>query len=105
MPGTFSGNGSVRWVIEARRVKGKPTSEAKGGNRHYQEGHDETDANGTFEVTIKYPKDATRRDAFRKELARAAADTTSNVLTLKIPIEDTVSGYNPPTDEQIKIDW
>ena len=49
--------------------------------------------------------DATQRDVFRKQLAAAAADTSSRVLTLTVPIEDILSGYDPPTDDQIKIDW
>ena len=105
MPGTFSGNGSVKWVVEATNVKGKPISESKGNRKYYQDGLDETPAHGRFVITIKYPKNAAEEDAFRKQLAAAAANTSSSFATVTIPIEDIVSGYDPPSDDQIKIDW
>ena len=105
MPGTFSGNGSVKWVVEASNVKGKPMSEFKGDRTYYQDGLDETPANGRFVITIRYPKNAAAQEAFRKQLADAAVNKSSSFATVTVPIEDIVSGYDPPTDDQIKIDW
>jgi hypothetical protein len=105
MPGIFSGNGSVRWVIEARNIKGSPKSESKGGRKHYQDGHDETDPNGRFVITIKYPKSPVEQEALRKQLSAAATSRGAGAVTLTIPIEDVQSGHDPSTDEQIRIDW
>jgi hypothetical protein len=92
-------------VIEARNVKGRPKSESKGGNRYYQDGLDDTPADGRFVITIKYPKNPAALETFRQQLSAAAANTASATATLTIPVEDVQSGYAPPTDEQIKIDW
>jgi hypothetical protein len=104
MPGIFSGNGSVRWVVEAHNIKGSPRSESKGGRRHYQEGHDETAPNGRFVITIKYPKSPAEQEALRRQLSEAAKGR-EGAVTLTIPIEDVQSGHDPSTDEQIRIDW
>lgn len=104
MPGIFTGNGSVKWVVEVGNVKGTPKSESKGGKRYYQEGLDETPAGGRFVITIKYPKDAKDQADFRQQLSAAATNTGTNAATLTIPIED-IQRYNPPTAEQVKVDW
>ena len=104
MPGSFSGNGSVKWVVQATNVKGTPKSERQGNTSYYQEGLDDIPRGGRFVIAIKYPKDADAQAAFRKQLAEAATNTGSDA-TLTIPIEDIQTGYNPPTDDQIKIDW
>jgi hypothetical protein len=105
MPGSFSGNGSVKWMVEVDDVKGTPKSESKGGKKYYQEGLDETLPGERFVITIKYPKNALEQAQFRQQLSAAATNTGSDVATLSIPIEDIQSGNNPPTDDQIKIDW
>lgn len=104
MPGIFSGNGSVRWVVEVNNVKGIPKSEFRGDKGYYQDGLDDTPPNGRFVITIRYPKDPIGQDAFRKQLLAASANTASAAV-LTIPVEDVQSGFDPPTDAQIRVDW
>jgi hypothetical protein len=109
MPGIFGGNGSVEWTVEVNRGKGAPKCKDNGGGKHHHEGIDDTDPNKRFEITIQHPLDAIERLAFRQQLYDAwNAFNTPNPpasTTLSIPIEDKGSDYNPPTKNQIKVDW
>ena len=113
MPGGFTGNGSVKWFVDANKVKGKPTDEDKGGGKHHQDGVDDTPQGGRFKITIQYPKDNIERNAFRQALYDAwSASSAPAVMavTFSIPIEDNQSnvgithgGMGP--DNQIYVDW
>jgi hypothetical protein len=115
MPGGFTGNGSVRWSIDARNVKGNPNNNPGTGGRHHQDGVDNTPIYGRFTITIRHPTDPNERDAFRQALydAWSASNAGAQVATFSIPIEDQQSQYNAPsatqplapTDYQIFVDW
>jgi hypothetical protein len=116
MPGGFTGNGSVRWFVDANRVKGTPNNQNKGSGKYHQDGADTTDVYGRFTITIKHPTDKNERDAFRQALydAWSASNAGAQIATFSIPIEDKQSQYPNAPDEgtplvaadyQIFVDW
>ena len=113
MGGGFTGNGSVKWFVDANNVKGRPNNDDKGGGKHHQDGIDNTPRGGRFEITIQYPKDNNERNALRQALYdawNASSNPAVKAVTFSIPIEDkesnvgiTHSGTGP--DNQIHVDW
>src|SRR5688572_29284157 len=94
MPGGFTGNGSVKWFVDANDVQGKPNNEDKGGGKHHQDGVDNTPPGGRFEITIQYPKDKNERNALRQALYdawSASSNPAVTSVTFSIPIEDDKS--------------
>jgi hypothetical protein len=104
MPGSFSGNGSVKWSVGVERLKGKPINKLLGGGRYRSEGMDETPPNHFFKVTIKYPRRPEEAAKFLARLEKAAAPGGS-ALVIYVPIEDVNSDYQPPSDDQILVEW
>jgi len=111
MPGIFTGNGSVAWLVEAnnvRKASSKLDPPRQGRLRRVrQSGIDETDPDEYFTIAIKVPRDKDEGQAFIKELnERARALKQGQTLTLRLPIED--KRHNRPgraTDEQIVVSW
>lgn len=106
--GDFGGNGSVEWHVNSHNTKAASSfsqSPIPGRpNPHRQDGVDRTKANSDFTVTIKVPKppnDVT----FLAEIQDAANNPVGGVITFTLPIEDILSGFNPPTANQIKVEW
>jgi hypothetical protein len=111
MPGTFSGNGSVTWVVEGANVREADMTLSrpeKGAPRRVrQTGTDETDKGEQFTISIKVPQDEKDADAFIEELRkRAQALKRGQTLRLSLPIEDRrYNSSGKPTKEQIVIGW
>jgi hypothetical protein len=122
MPGSFSGNGSVQWLVDVYNKIGTPENEDKGGGRHHQAGRDLTPQDRYFKVVIKCPRSEAQWRSFVERLenqaqiarnslnaAIAAGGITDaidahGVITLFLPIEDMQSFTNS-TDNQIFVDW
>jgi hypothetical protein len=109
MPGIFGGNGSVEWAVYVNRGKGVLKCKHNDDGKHHHEGIDDTEPDKRFEVIIQHPLDAIERLAFRQQLYDAwnalNAPNPPAFTTLSIPIEDRNSGYDPPTKNQITVDW
>ena len=102
------GGGSVQWSVNGHNVRGVPASTPmtpKPGQPkpHHQHGVDETIPNSRFTIRIKLPR--TSGDPFLSELQAAANNPVGGAVTFTLPIEDKQSGFNPPTPDQIHIDW
>jgi hypothetical protein len=111
MPGIFSGNGSVMWVVEAANVREADSelfAPAPGAPRRVrQTGIDETDRDQEFTVSIKVPQDAREADVFIERLKKqAAALKRGGTLRIALPIEDKRHNQSgKPTRNQIVIEW
>jgi hypothetical protein len=112
MPGTFSGNGSVTWLIEGNNVREADSMlyPPKGDTprRVVQTGVDETDRGEYFTITIKVPRTEKDAKAFVGELNEQVRKMRAGEpFTLRLPIEDTqregLGGV--ATEKQIVIDW
>lgn len=111
MPGSFSGNGSVTWVVEGNNVREAsstlypPTKDRP--RRVRQHGIDETDPDQYFTIRIKVPKDEDEREAFIKQLSRRVQGLKQrSTLRIRLPIED--KRHNKPgraTRDQIVVSW
>jgi hypothetical protein len=113
MPGSFSGNGSVKWLVEAENVQSadsllSPPSE-KEPRRVTQSGTDKTDPNQYFTITIKAPRDRDERRKFNEALEKLTRPLNEgDSLVIRLPIEDEHSRWSPDgeaTVNQIVIDW
>ena len=101
--GTFGGDGSVNWQVNAKNVKpGSAHSFKKkwwdARDREYSQiGHDGTAAGSDFTIIIKVP--ASNPQGFLDALKQAATDATGqSVVTFTLPIES----HN---EDQIRIIW
>ena len=117
MPGSFSGNGSVEWIVEVDNPKGVPLSkpDPKDGKskRYHQSGVDAWgDAAYEFTIAIKIPKDSGRPNAKRdfagalRAAASAVDDAEPNsdvTVSITLPVED--KDHGGPTRDQILISW
>lgn len=121
MPGSFSGNGSVKWLVTAKNVEratcefDRPEQESPRNVR--QDGVDRTDPGQYFTVIIKLPRD--RKDKtgklrkhrawFLQELAKQVAlvrGGKKTALKIRLPIEDRAHNHpREPTNDQIRILW
>jgi hypothetical protein len=95
MPGSFSGNGSVRWIIDQRK---------KLGPSFLLEGTEPTPVSGFFKVTIKHPRDQAEKRRFLERLRAELDRTDTQSVVLFLPIEDTRKGRRA-TEKQIHVDW
>ena len=111
MPGTFSGNGSVTWVVEGANVREADMTlsppERVAPRRVRQTGTDETDPGERFTISIKVPQTERDANAFIEELKkRAQALKRGQTLRLSLPIEDRrYNSSGKPTKDQIVIGW
>ena len=111
MPGTFSGNGSVTWVVEGANVREADMTlsrpERVAPRRVRQTGTDETDPGERFTISIKVPQTERDANAFIEELKkRAQALKRGQTLRLSLPIEDRrYNSSGKPTAKQIVIEW
>jgi len=111
MPGTFSGNGSVTWVVEGANVREADMTlsppERVAPRRVRQTGTDETDPGERFTISIKVPQTERDANAFIEELKkRAQALKRGQTLRLSLPIEDRrYNSSRKPTKDQIVIGW
>ena len=69
--GTFGGNGSVHWRVDARLVK-SINYEDHGNGHHTQEGHTGSADGGRFTITLQRPEDDGERDRLARGLRDAA---------------------------------
>ena len=107
------GGGSVEWEVNAHNARKPPqgpppactpkTPTPGRPNPHHQTGADKTVPNSRFTVRIRLPKNPA--DTFLSELQTAAGSPTGGVVVFTLPIEDIASGFNPPTRDQIRIEW
>lgn len=105
--GGFTGNRSVDWFVSVDYARPKKTTVNSRGNtgvRH--RGVEDTRGGGyRFKITINHPQDASERAKFLQQLAAAGANTNAAQTILDIPVEDQDSGYKPPKEYQITVDW
>jgi hypothetical protein len=86
--GTFGGNGSVHWKVEAKHVKS--FSHQAHGNGHYrQEGHSGSVEGGRFAITLARPAGAGEPEVLVKGLRAAAAaiEGGAREVTFELAIE------------------
>src|ERR1700747_2941398 len=93
MPGSFSGDGSVVWLVEANRVREASCSghvpRRKKPGRVRQHGIDETDPDQQFTVSIQVPRNPKEADAFIARVAQRAQNLRrGGTLKIELPIED-----------------
>ena len=69
--GTFGGNGSVNWRVEAKRVKSVKYQD-HGNGHHIQEGHTGSVDGGRFTIALQRPEDDRERDQLVASLRDAA---------------------------------
>jgi hypothetical protein len=111
MPGIFSGNGSVAWVVEGTNVREASTTlsrpERGAPRRVRHSGTVETDPDQDFTIAIKVPHDERDADRFIDELKkRAATLKRGDTLELTLPIEDQRRNRSrKATENQIVISW
>ena len=106
MSGGFIGDHSVRWHVNvdfARPDHTRIRSSGATGVEH--EGTEETKPKARFVIKIRYPRDPDARKTFLKQLRKAAANKTGKRAVFSIPIEDINSGFDPPAEDQITVDW
>jgi hypothetical protein len=114
MPGSFSGNGSVEWWVEADNPRetpvSKPNPNGEHPKRYRQSGVDHWGtAAYDFTVAIKVPRDqAARRDlagALRAAAERIEGAPANGGITISfsLPVEDKEHGG--PTRDQILVSW
>ena len=111
--GAFGGNGSVMWRVDVHNAKKPPTSSKKQPNNpghkgYVQEGADDSQANGKFEVSLRSPAQQGDRDEFAKGLESAAQGIRNgdDWVSFTLVIEDVQSGKKPKMpDEQIRVVW
>jgi hypothetical protein len=106
MSGGFTGDSSVRWFVNVDFARpGYTTLASNGPTGLDHAGTEETKKNARFVIKIKYPKNPAARRKFCDQLRQAAGNKKARTATFKIPIEDIKSGFDPPTDNQVVVDW
>ena len=114
MPGSFSGNGSVVWMVDGANVVQASSRleppDSKAPRRVVQDGTDLTDPGEFFTVVIKVPTKDSERRAFvkmlKKEAERLGRAEAGDELTLRVPIEDAAHNKPaPPMKDQILVLW
>ena|SRR5438128_2595298 len=111
--GTFGGNGSVVWKVDAANgksgsVKQTPPNHMGGPVKH--EGNDSSVKGENFRIVLRIPQDQTDRDVLEDTLRKAADTVHANTKPwtddILVAIEDVQSGKKPDgRDEQITVTW
>jgi len=111
--GTFGGDGSVAWKIDAANgisgtVRQTPPVHTGGPVKH--EGHDSSVKDENFKIRFRIPQSKADRDTLETSLRQAADDVSANTKPwcgdILLVIEDVQSGKKPSgPDEQIVLKW
>jgi hypothetical protein len=106
MPIMIGGDGSVKWVVDARNPREAysdppPQGRAQRPESYYHEGVSESKSTDRFWIRIRLPRDGA--DAFVGLLKSAIDNRSGGVIVFSLPIEGDTPG--PKTEDQITIDW
>jgi hypothetical protein len=113
MPGGFSGNGSVKWWVDAGNEAKGVKSNGKGSKGWEQSGEDhwEGDDDWDFTLKVKVPKNVKARQLLENQL-RAAAERVKagQDFFFILPVEDKKrnkrDGHgDAATEHQIVVEW